>query len=231
MSIESSPRSARGLFINLGDWQHAQDNQQRTPGHGHKLDVDGRNVKVFKAGLDLQVYSIRRMLSRFGHVEAWQIPGNHDPELSSMIAIYLQALFENEPRVTIADGCKPVQVLEFGANMILAAHGDGAKPRDLPLLAASRYREIWGRTTYRRAYTGHEHHEREKEFPGMKVRTFGILAPGDYWHTHQGYDSEQTLDTISHHVKYGPRHRATIGIEMVRDRLAGDAVPAPRAEP
>jgi hypothetical protein len=119
--------------------------------------------------------------------------------------------------VEIGDAHNPYRAIEFGQNMIVLGHGDGAKREQMPGLSAARWPEIWGRTKFRRAYTGHVHHETVKEFPGMTVESMRILPPGDYWHKWKGYDASQALDVVSHHRLYGVKARATIGICEVRD--------------
>jgi hypothetical protein len=222
--VASAPRAKHAIFANMGDFFHAQDDRQVTPGHGHKLDVDGRWHKVVKAGIQLQINTVRHMLTKHETVGVINVPGNHDPDAARMLSICLELAFANEPRVTVHDNANPYQVTEFGENLILWAHGDGAKREALPGLLAARWREAWGRTRYHYGYTGHIHHETEKEFPGMRVRSFNILPPKDAWHAFKGYDSEQSIEVIGHHIKYGRRSRCEFGIDLVRDaQLAGVA--------
>jgi len=221
--VERAPASDTALLISLGDFFHAESDLQQTPGHGNKLDVDGRWGKVLRAGLVMQERGVLRMLEKHARVLVMVVPGNHDPNATRMVSIYLEAVFRDEPRVTILPGdaatigaTRPYQVYEFGLNMIMGAHGDGAKLAALPGLAATRWPDVWGRTRFRRAYTGHVHHESAVEFPGMTAHTFGILAPGDQWHKWKGYDSMQMLEVLSHHRTYGMIRRASVGIAEVR---------------
>lgn len=217
--VEMAPASDTALLVSLGDYFHAESDLQQTPGHGNKLDIDGRWGKVLRAGLEMQERAILRMLEKHARVVVMIIPGNHDPNATRMIGVYLEAAFRREPRVEIMGtigATHPYQVFEFGANMILGAHGDGAKRDKLPGLAATRWPEMWGRTTERRAYTGHVHHETASEFPGMTVHSFGILAPGDSWHKWKGYDAKQSLEVLSHHKEHGMCMRGIIGIGQVR---------------
>lgn len=216
LAVHAAPPSSVGYLLNLGDFFHAQDDRQATPGHGHKLDVDGRWNKVVRGGLGLLVYGVRRLLAKHERVLVGNVPGNHDPDAARMIAIYLEAFFRNEPRVEVLDNASPYHALEFGRNMILTAHGDGAKRDALPGLAATRWPEMWGRTRYRVAYTGHVHHESIKEFPGMTVETFETLAGKDAWHSHRGYDSHRSISVISHHAEFGPKMRSKIHLREVR---------------
>ena len=46
--VARSPATEEAIITNLGDFWHAQDDRQLTPGSGNKLDVDGRSGKVGK---------------------------------------------------------------------------------------------------------------------------------------------------------------------------------------
>jgi hypothetical protein len=214
-----APPARKALLINLGDYFHAQDDRQQTPGHGHKLDVDGRWNKVVRAGLGLLAFAAETLLLTHEEVEIVNVPGNHDPDAARMIAIWLEAWFRHEPRVKVRDNASPYDAIEFGANMICTAHGDGAKREAVPGLFAARYPEMWGRAKYRVCYSGHVHHETTKEFSGMTVKTFRTLAAKDAWHSAKGYDSGRSLDVISHHVRFGPKRVATVDIAEVRESL------------
>ncbi len=216
LAVEAAPPSHVGLLVNLGDYYHAENDKQVTPMHGHKLDVDGRRSKVFRAGTELIVHAILRMLEK--HAEVWFDcrPGNHDPVSADMLAIFVEAYFRNEPRVKVLQTANPYNVVEWGKNLILTSHGNYAKREALPGLAAARYPEIWGRTRYRVAYGGHVHHESRKEFPGMVVETFQTLVAPDAHTAWSGYDSGRSLSVISHHKEFGPKMRSVIDIAQIR---------------
>jgi hypothetical protein len=220
-----APAAGTAYLLNLGDYFHAESNAQVTPGHGNKLDVDGRYHKVLTCGLDLLAYMAETLLKSHRRVIIGNVRGNHDPEAALMIGIWLKAWFRNEPRVEVLPNIAAYHALEFGRNMIATCHGDGAKRDDVPLLFATRFAEMWGRTRYRRCYSGHIHHktESEKELGGMVVRTFRTLAGKDAYHAHKGYDAGRSLDVISHHKHYGPCATATVDIEEVRDELRAQA--------
>src|SRR6185437_3939467 len=49
--VARSPSASEAIIVNLGDFWHAQDDTQRTPTSGNKLDVDGRSGKVGQVGV------------------------------------------------------------------------------------------------------------------------------------------------------------------------------------
>jgi len=217
-----TPPSRVGRIVNLGDFYHAETNAQVTPGHGNKLDVDGRAYKVQKCGQRILRALVDLAKQRHEIVEFGGVPGNHDPNMSFQIASWLQALYEGDPRVVIDDSIAPYNFREFGQNLIGTGHGDGAKEKDLPLLMASRQREAWGRTRYHQFHNGHKHHTRKIEHSGCLTWFHNTLAAKDAWHAHMGYDSEQFLESSTYHERFGPEGTTQVGIERVRAALAAD---------
>jgi hypothetical protein len=95
----------------------------------------------------------------------------------------------------------------FGDNMILAHHGDKAKPERLVMSAADNYSKIWGQTKHRFCWTGHIHHKSAKDIGGMLFESFRTLAPKDaYAHSH-AYTSRQSMTAITLHKTQGERVR------------------------
>jgi hypothetical protein len=217
--VARTPPAERAIVIQLGDFFHAEDERQATPGHGHKLDVDGRVSRVREAGYTLMRTVVDLALTRHRHVEVVNLPGNHDPNQAHAIAMWLAAVYEREPRVTIDRSCSPYFYREFGTNLIAACHGDGAKGKDLPLLMAARRAEAWGRTRHRVWHVGHVHHTDLKEYAGARVWYHNTLAGKDYWHYTKGYDAAQCLESVTYHRDFGQDSTATMGIERVRAAL------------
>lgn len=217
VAANSAPMAKRALLINLGDLFHAQDDFQRTPGHGNKLDVDGRHHKVLRKTFEVLVYQIEVLLRHHETVEVVNVRGNHDPDAAIMVPIFLEAYFRNEPRVVIRDNTCPYDVIVFGNNFIGTTHGDGKKMAELPGLFAAWWPILWGQTKHRVAYCGHVHHEQRKEYDGFTVETFRTLAPTDAWHAKKGYRAGRSMDVISHHRLFGPARRVRIDIDQIRE--------------
>ncbi len=218
--ISKSPPAKVGRLANLGDFYHAETNAQVTPGHGNKLDVDGRSFKVQRTGQRILRAVIDMMKQRHEIVEYYGVPGNHDPNMSFQIASWLQAVYEGDPRVRVDDSIAPYNYREFGQSLIATGHGDGAKEKDLPLMLAARAREAWGRTRWHQFHCGHIHHTRMIEFPGCKTWYHNTLAAKDAWHTMMGYEAEQFLESTTYHERFGPEGSQQVGIERVRAALA-----------
>jgi hypothetical protein len=214
--VERAPATSEAIVVNLGDFWHAQDNEQRTPRSGHKLDVDGRAGKVAQVGLRLFRTLVDTALRKHAKVRARSLPGNHDPTSSLWLPLCLKAIYENEPRVVVEDGVAPYQYDRFGRVMLGWHHGDGAKFDDLAEIMATDQPEWWGATSFRYFHTGHVHHDRVRDKRGCVVESHRTLAGRDAWHYHSGYRSGRSLKAITYHQDYGLDSVAVVGIERVR---------------
>lgn len=214
--VDRAPSSSRAILANLGDFFHAEDDAQRTPTSGHKLDVDTRSAKIADIGFRLLRHLIDRLLVKHACVDVVNVPGNHDPQMARMIGMWLSAVYERDSRVRVIDNRNPYIYLTHGKNLIGFAHGDGAKPEQLPAIMAADRAGEWGVAEFRYWYTGHVHHLTRKEFPGCVIESFRTLAARDYWHSWKGYRAGQSLSCITLHAEYGEITRSTVDIKLVR---------------
>lgn len=217
--VARSPAAERAIVTNLGDFWHAQDNNQRTPTGGNKLDVDGRVGKVARVGLRLFRTLIDTALTKHQIVQVRSIPGNHDPTSSLWLPEVMRAAYAHEPRVIVEDAFNPYQFDRFGKVLLGWAHGDGAKLEALGEIMATDVPEMWGQTVHRQWHCGHVHHLVEKEFRGCLVTTHRSLAAKDAWHHHSGYRSNRSLRAMTYHREWGLDSSVTVGVERVRAAL------------
>lgn len=214
--VARSSATTECIVTNLGDFWHAQDDNQRTPKGGNKLDVDGRAGKVGRVGLRICQTLVDLCLTKHARVKVRSLPGNHDPLSSFWLPLYLGAVYKNEPRVTVEEGFNPYQFDVFGKVLLGWAHGDGAKLEALGEIMATDEPEKWGAAAFRYWNTGHVHHWSQKELRGCVVDTHRTLAGKDAWHHHSGYRSGRALKAITYHREYGLDSVAVVGIERVR---------------
>jgi len=218
-AVEAAPPSAVAILNFKGDETHADNNKNRTPRSGHELDVHGRHGEVVRVAFRVKRYQIERARQRHAKVIVRIDPGNHDPETALQLAMMLEALYENEPRVEVITSPNPYWYFLWGQNLIGTCHGDGAKGKDLPLLMATDCREWWGRAAYCVWFVGHVHHKDIKEYNGCTVEYVGTLAGRDR-HAHgEGYRSRRTLQAITLHKQDAEIERQTHSLERI-ERLA-----------
>lgn len=221
--VRRAPPAARCTLLNLGDYFHAQDDRQVTPAHGNKLDVDGRSAKVQEIGFSLMRRLVDCALSRFKTVRAHMVPGNHDPDLARMMAIWLKAVYEREPRVNVIPNYNPFHYWTHGANLFGTTHGNGLKLRDLPGIMAADVPELWGKTTHRFIHTGHVHHDSVVEVQGTLVYTWRTVAANDSWAHGKGYRAGKSLCALAYDRAGGEVSRVSVDLGTIRRRLEAKA--------
>jgi transposase-like protein len=210
--VAQSKPSRRALILNLGDWQHTDDQRNMTPRSGNLLDVDSRYFKILSAGVDLMIECIETAKRRHAQVIVRNIPGNHDPHAAIALTIALKMFYARDRRVTIDDDPGEFFFHRFGAVMIGAHHGHRAKADRLAATMAAVRPTDWGASAFRYFYTGHIHHETAKEIGGVKVESFQTLAAKDAHAVGSAYLSGQSLTAITLHRRAGEtgRHRVNI---------------------
>jgi hypothetical protein len=207
--VARSPDSDVGVILNLGDFFHADNDEQRTKRSGNKLSVDGRYYKVLKIGMRLMIYCIDLAKQKHARVLVRNIPGNHDPDASKALQMALWAYYRDDAAVEIVEDPSPFWVWRWGHTLLAASHGDGVKPDKFPGTVAARYAELWGRTQHRYALFGHVHHRaRGGELGGMVWESFQTLAGKDDYHALHGYASGRSMVSVTYSKASGEWARA-----------------------
>jgi len=215
--VAAAPAAAEALYIDLGDSTHADDNKNRTPKSGNALDVHGRHAEAIRANIRVKRYRIRRMLEKHQRVTVRNNPGNHDPETALSLAMMLEAIYENEPRVTVVTSPNPYWYMGWGSNLIGTCHGDGAKGKELPLLMAVDEPQLWAASErgVRLWLVGHVHHKDIKDYPGVTVEYCRTLAAPDAWSWGAGHRARRTMEAISLHRDDGEWGRTMVGLRQI----------------
>lgn len=217
--VDGAPASAEGYFVDVGDFTHADNRTNSTPQSGHILDVDSRFSRVRRMARDVYRYGIDRMLRKHAIVRVFPVPGNHNPETAGWLAMVLEALYENNPRVIVETSPSMYFYHRWGKVLLGMTHGDRTKRQDLPAIMACDRPQDWGETEFRYWLTGHIHHTRNEEYRGCFVESFNTLAPSDAWHHASGYRSAQQIQRIDYDKDEGIYNRGVAGIKRVRRSL------------
>lgn len=204
--IFAAPRARELLIANLGDWYHANDQRNVTPKSKHQLDVDGRWFKVLRTGVRLFIDIIEIGLRRHDYVEVVNIPGNHDPEAASALALALSCFYSRNKRVKIAFP-SDIYYRQFGATLFGCAHGDKAPPSRMAMAMAVDQRKAWGETAYHWFLYGHIHKDSLNTFGDVRVESFSTIADKDSHAFGGAWRSAQSLQLITLHRKSGPHGR------------------------
>lgn len=215
--VDTVPSCESALIVNVGDYIHSDNQDNRTTRGNHALDVDTRWSKVLRVAVKAMRQCIESALRKHKHVTVVNAIGNHDDHSSMFLTVALANVYENEPRVTINDAPTAIHFHEFGKNMIAITHGHSIKMDKVPIVAASEQPEMWGRTKHRWGITGHIHYDTLKEFNGMKVESFRTLAARDAWAASKGYLSGRDMKAILLHRDYGECERHIVSVEMLEN--------------
>lgn len=194
--MSNTPNAARGIIINGGDFTHQTDNRNVTPRSGHTLDVAARNAQTVEVAIEVLCTLIEQALAKHEVVEYYSVPGNHDPQNWETIQFALRERYRDNPRVKIVVRWDEFSIVEHGEVALFIHHGDKRTPKDLVMFCSASFPEIWGRTRYRMLLTGHLHHLKEDEFPGIIWKQFAAGAARDHHSASHGYISFRQMTSM-----------------------------------
>ena len=215
--VGRSPKTETAIILNLGDFFHSDNDEQKTRHSGVKLDVDTRYARVLREGVQLMLDATALAKKRHRYVMVKNIPGNHDPYGSLALTTAMAAYFADDPDVIVDTEAAPIWTHLYHQTLLVAMHGDMAKPQELPGIAAARWPELWGEAKWRYGYTGHIHQRRVLkadafERGGMEVEVLRTIAPKDAWSTQMGHTARRSLVSITHSGTYGEVSRQTVNV-------------------
>jgi len=213
--VDASPPAAVAVVNQLGDFLHSDGLLPVTPTSGHVLDQDGRFSKLVKVAIRVLRKLIELALAKHARVKVVIAEGNHDMASAVWLRHMFTALYENEPRVEIVNSELPYYVVEHGKTMLAFHHGHIKKPEQVTPVFAAGFPQIWGRTVYRYAHMGHQHHYKELEQNGMTVAQHPTLAARDAYAARGGWFAARATNAITYHDEFGQVARYTVTPEMV----------------
>lgn len=175
------------LLIVGNDILNSDDVEGRTTA-GTSVSTDGRYQKTFGVVRTLMIRFIERLRAKFKcPVIAIMVPGNHDKLSVWHLGDSLECYFHNYKDVTIENTPRYRKYHSFGKVMLMFTHGDKGKRNDYPLLMATEQPEMFGRSKFWEAHTGHNHMTKVDEQHGVRVRVLSALCPADDWHAENGF--------------------------------------------
>jgi len=213
--MAGSPDTHTCIIGQLGDFLHSDGLLPVTPTSGHVLDQDGRFSKIVEAAITVLRQLVSMALEKHEHVHVIMAEGNHDMASSVWLRKMFKAVYENEPRISVNDSELPYYVYEWGKCMIGFSHSHTKKKEALPILFATEFSEIWGRTTYRVIHTGHNHHGDMKEHSGITVWQHNTLSARDSHASRGGWYAERKATSITYHKDFGQVATNEVRPEMI----------------
>jgi hypothetical protein len=210
--IDQSQDSRYAVVLGLGDYFHANDRREVTMASGHKLDMDGRWMKVMSEGCKLARRIVDMVAAKHPATEVVFIQGNHDPDSSVALTVAMSLFYENHPGVTVTENANLIWHRLFGANLLAAHHGHTMTKERFVMSVASDFAKEWGKATFRHGMMGHIHHETTKEIAGMRCESFQTPSAKDSFNAGNGYRSGRSMTAITFDALDGEigRHRVNI---------------------
>lgn len=214
-AIAMSPDSKVGVFAQLGDFMHWDGMAAVTPTSGHTLDADSRFQKLVRVAIKVIRRVTGMLLDKHETVHLIMAEGNHDLASSAWLREMFSALYAHEPRVLVDTRPDPYYCVEHGLTSIFIHHGHKKKFEALETVFISKFREVFGRTQFSFAHTGHLHHDIIKETNTMKLEQHRTLAAPDSHASRGGWMSGRDAKVITYHKKYGEVCRNTVCVDML----------------
>lgn len=212
--VDVAPASETALIVDVGDFFHVDTIRNETVRSGHPLDVDTRYAAMIRAGVAMLRTCIETALTKHRRVKVICSPGNHNDLGALWLSLALGLLYEKNPRVEIEQTPAKFAYHRHGKVLLGVTHGDTVKLDKLAGVMATDRAKEWGETEHRYWLTGHIHHRKVIEAPGVMIESFRTLAARDAWASAAGYRSGRDMTAIVFHDQHGEvaRHRFDVGM-------------------
>lgn len=214
-AIAQSPNAETAVLAQLSDFLHADGIEALTPASKHLLDVDSRFAKVVRVAIRVLRQVIDMLLAKHKRLHVIMADANHDPVSQIWLREWFGVLYENEPRVTVDRSPSPYNAFEFGKVALFYHHGHKRKVTNVAEVFAAQFREMFGRTKFAYAHTGHLHSIDVKENNLMIVEQHRTLAAPDAYAARGGWLSGRDAQVITYHSEHGEVSRVRVSVDML----------------
>lgn len=215
-AIEQSPPANYCVFAQLSDFLHFDGMEAVTPASKHILDADTRFAKLVRVAIRVIRTVIDMLRAKYQNIHIIMADANHDPVSQIWLREWFSIFYENEPRITVDTSPNPYNAYEFGKVALFFHHGHKRKVENVSEVFVAMFREIFGRTEYAYAHTGHLHSLHVKENNLMVVEQHRTLAAPDAYSARGGWLSGRDAKVITYHRLFGEVSRLTINSRMLQ---------------
>lgn len=167
----------------LGDLFHSSQIKKSVTMAGTQLDdVDMETaIKDARAFFDALITECVRHSKQ---VTVEHAGGNHSENLEYMFLLYLEAKY---PDIQVNYHNKYRQAFMLDNVAIMITHGQYGKRKDLPMLFATEFSDMWSKATTREIITGHFHTQQTNDYQGVIHRQLGTIKPNDSYEIENGW--------------------------------------------
>ncbi|WP_147587007.1 helix-turn-helix domain-containing protein [Enterococcus gallinarum] len=167
----------------LGDLFHSNQIKKSVTMAGTQLDdVDMEQaIKDARSFFDVLITECVRHSKQ---VTVEHAEGNHSGSIEYMFLLYLEAKY---PDIQVHAHNKYRQAFMLDNVAIMITHGQYGKRKDLPMLFATEFSDIWSKATTREIITGHFHTQQTNDYQGVIHRQLGTIKPNDNYEIENGW--------------------------------------------
>jgi len=167
----------------LGDLFHSSQIKKSVTMAGTQLDdVDMVTaIKDARAFFDMLITECVRHSKQ---VTVEHAGGNHSENLEYMFLLYLEAKY---PDIKVNYHNKYRQAFMLDSVAIMITHEQYGKRKDLPMLFATEFSDMWSKATTREIITGHFHTQQTNDYQGVIHRQLGTIKPNDSYEIENGW--------------------------------------------
>lgn len=220
--VDEMPFCERAVLNDLGDFTHYENFTATTEASGHALDYDSRFPKMIKAYARIMRFLVERLLTKCKTLDVIINQGNHSRTNDIWMAVFLKAIYEDNPRVNVLDNDSVFIGYRMGNTFVMVHHSDKCPPKRLRNVMTSDFRRDFGETDFHYIDIGHVHHSQVLlDEGGIQVESWNHLAAADKWAHENGYRSSKSLTVVLRSRTYGDIGRRVLGIQEIRDRIYG----------
>lgn len=181
--------------LQLGDLFHSNQIKKSMTMAGTQLD-DVDMVQAIKDGRAFFDVLLTTCLQNAENVTIEHAEGNHDGGIEYMFLVYLEAKY---PDVKVNYHNKYRQAFLLDNVGIMVTHGQYGKRKDLPMLFATEFTDVWARAKSREIYTGHFHTQQTLDYSGVIHRQLGTIKPNDSYEIENGWTmGKKTLQVFEY---------------------------------
>lgn len=219
-AVAKAPEAKTGILCELGDFLHYDSLESVTPASKNILDTDSRHQLMVRTAIRSMRTLLDLMLQKYEQVHVVIAEGNHN-ETGSNWMREMFAEFLQSDRVTVDTNPDPYYCYEFGNVSLFFHHGHKTKFKQAQEAFVGKFRDLFGRTKFSYAHTGHLHHY-EKETGLMTVVQHRTMSAKDAYASRHAYASDRSADVTTYSNKYGYVGTQETTPEMVWDELLAE---------
>ncbi|KYP20803.1 metallophosphoesterase [Streptococcus parauberis] len=175
------------VIENLGDLFHSSQLQKSITLAGTVLD----EVNMIQAISDAKVFFnelIESALENADEVRLEGVIGNHEDQMY----LFHEVLRERYPQLIVNNHINWRYCYQLDKVGIMMTHGHTTKLKDLPMLFATEYTDIWASSVTRENHSGHLH-QAEKEIGSVILRQFGTAKKADAYEIKNGWTTNRKV--------------------------------------